>query len=164
MKSIILAIVVFSFCLVNSSRAEIEVIVDRFDGSTTVRTKPQAVFKRLHFTLLCRYTGEAQKTNAIIEIVLIGAYEQWTYLKCNTTHWLVDSKPFELPQPIHEGEVGRGFVMELLTIVPVPLSALQQMAVVKKVEFKVCNDEFMLNKGEMEDLRKFVGIFKSASK
>jgi len=96
--------------------------------------------------------------------MLISKSTRWQYLNCNTTHWLVDDKPFELPQPIHQGEVGSGYVIEFLLIQPVSLSAIQQMAAGKKVEFKVCNDEVTLNKGEMEDLRKFVGIFERPSK
>lgn len=163
MKIAVLAIITFSFCLANFSRGEIEVKVDRFDGSTTVQTKvptkPKTLVKRPRFDLIGRYTGEAQRTKPGIAIMLISLSEEWQYLSCNTTYWLVDDKPLGLPQPTHKGSIRSGFVVEYLIIAPVPLSALQQMAAAKKVEFKVCNDEFTLNKEEMADLRKFVGIF-----
>lgn len=86
MQRVVLAIVAFSFCLANSSQAEIEIKVDRFDGSTTVQTKPETAVKRLHFALLSKYTSEAQKNNATLSIMLISSSEQWQYLNCNTTH------------------------------------------------------------------------------
>ena len=45
---------------------------------------------------------------------------------------------------------------EFLTIHPLFLEQIRQMAQAKKIEFKICNDAFTASLEEMQDFRTFV--------
>ncbi len=96
-------------------------------------------------------------------INLQSSADSWRYLQCHHTGWLVDDKPFQLPQPIHDGSVGSGYVLEFLIIAPVTLKQIEQLARAKKVEFKVCNDEYTATTNEMDDFRVFLSKLREAA-
>lgn len=134
-------------------RAEIEVLHDRFSGDVTVRTKPTVASAKPSFLLVGAYEADGQPS---VAINLFIKAQSWVYLQCHRTYWLVDGKPFQLPQPTHDGRVHSGYVIEFLVISPVTINQIEQLAQAKKVEFKVCNDEYTANTTEMNDFRVFL--------
>jgi hypothetical protein len=75
-------------------------------------------------------------------MILPTRHAGWRYMECHNTCWLLDSTKFDLPQPVHKGHVGSGFVVEFLTINGLTLSQLEQMAQTQQLEFRICNDDF----------------------
>jgi|SRR4030042_827188 hypothetical protein len=156
---VLVAFVIFYPC---NSFAEIEINYNRFENETVVRTKP----------------GTARGTEKQPALVLIGSYDgqtptrpgggcsigfylespSWAYLSCHSVDCLADGSPVQLPPSKHRGRVGRGYVLEQISIV-VPFSIVEQLSKSGKVEFKLCTTEFTLGKSEMEDLRTFVEAF-----
>jgi hypothetical protein len=63
-----------------------------------------------------------------------------------------------LPSSKHDGKVGRGYVLEFITII-VPFTIIEQLSNCQKVEFKICNTEFPISNYELEDLKTFVEAF-----
>ena len=153
-------LVAFVICYPCNSFAEIEINYNRFNNTTVVRTKP----------------GTARGTEKQPALVLIGIYDgriptrvgcsigfylespSWAYLHCHSVDCLADGSPVQLPPSEHRGTVGRGFVLESISIM-VPFSIVEQLSKSEKVEFKLCTTEFTLGKSEMEDLRTFVEVF-----
>jgi hypothetical protein len=150
-----LHLLLFVFGLSVPLHAEIEVEHDRFDNSTTVKTKLTTERPRGKPRILLHGIYEKGQPVASVGIILITSSDNWRYIQCTQTHWLVDDKPFQLPQPTHKGSVGSGYVIEQLIIANVPIKQIEQLAQAKKVEFKVCNDEYMATTEEVKDF----GIF-----
>ena len=71
--------------------------------------------------------------------------------------WLVDGRPFSLPDATHDGSVSQfGGVHEHISISPVTMAQIESLARAKKVEWKVCNDEYTATVEELDDLRNFL--------
>ncbi len=84
--------------------------------------------------------------------------KHWAYLHCHSLSCLADGSPVKLPPSEHDGRVGRGYVMEFISVMT-PFSIIEQLSKCEKVEFKLCNTEFTLTKQEMQDLKTFVEAF-----
>jgi hypothetical protein len=153
MKHTAFSLLVFALGLSAPLHAEIEVIHDSLSNKTTVRTKPKASMTSPSILVLGSYGGG----QPVVSIILATAAKSWRYRQCHQTQWLVDDQPFQLPQPNHYGSVGSGYVSEYLVIDQVPLKKIEQLAQAKKVEFKLCNDEYTATTEEVKDF----GIFLS---
>ena len=70
--------------------------------------------------------------------------------------WLVDNHPVGLPRPSHEERTGEGFVAEFLTICPLSLEQMWQMAQAHKIECTICHDTFTVSPEELQDFLTFV--------
>jgi hypothetical protein len=159
MKHTAFSLLVFALGLSAPLHAEIEVIHDRFSNRTTVRTKPKAVERTPSILILGSYEGGQPVTS----IVLATSAENWRYRQCHQTQWLVDDQPFPLPQPKHGGSVGAGYVAEYVMIHHVPLKKIEQLAQAKKVEFKICNDEYTATTEEVKDFGIFLSKFQASA-
>ena len=144
----------FALCFSVPLHAEIEVLHNRFSGRVTVRTKPKApTTRRPRIALIGSHNAEGEPS---VLLMVVSTAKSWRYLECHHTYWLADDKSLWLPQPIHNAQIGAGFVIETLLIAPVTIEQIEQLAQAKKVEFRVCNDEYEATAEEMNDLRDFL--------
>jgi hypothetical protein len=145
-----------------NSLAEIKIQYDKFKDMTVVSTDPKRtkIGTKLHptLTLLGTYPSQIPSTPKICELGFILTNPSWAYLDCHHLDCLVDGSPVKLPPSKHHGTVGKGSVLEQVSVW-VPFSITEQLSKSQKVEFKLCNTEFTLTKEEMQDLRTFVEAF-----
>ena len=77
------------------------------------------------------------------------------YSECKSVDWLADDQPFTLQVARHnETDLKDGFVLEQVGLSEVRESDFRNLAVAKKVEYRICGDEFTLGPGELSDMRK----------
>jgi hypothetical protein len=156
---ILMAVVIF---YPHNSLAEIEIKYDRFKDRTIVQTDPKktGIGTKLQpaLSLVGFYSGQ---TPSIPNACLLGfvlTNPSWAYLRCHSLYCLADGNPIELPSSKHRGDVGRGYVIEQVSVW-ISFSIIEQLSKSEKVEFKLCNTEFTLTKNQMQDLRTFVEAF-----
>jgi hypothetical protein len=143
------------------SFAGIEIKYDKFTNKTTVRTDPKKVAGTViqpALILIGSYEGETPSKPAECTLAFALRSSSWAYLRCHQVYCLVDGKPVVLPSSKHDGKVGRGYVLEFITII-VPFTIIEQLSNCQKVEFKICNTEFPISNYELEDLKTFVEAF-----
>jgi hypothetical protein len=90
-----------------------------------------------------------------VALLLSARFPRWQYRQCHRTGWRVDNTPLELPQPSYEGKTGEGFVAEFLTIQPLTIGQMRQMAQATMIACTICNEEFTASPEEMQDFRTF---------
>ena len=123
-------------------------------------TNTQGTLGRLNISFL-GLPSSTSKASPYITIFLGGGFEKWAYLECFHIKWLIDGRPLSLPEATHDGSVSSsGGVVETLTISSVSMKQIELMARAKKIEFKVCNDEYSVSTEELEDLRTFFSKIK----
>jgi hypothetical protein len=167
MRRYILVACLIAMCVhITPLYGEIEVKHDRFTKGVTVQTKPHGSSSRPSLFLFAVLGGIPQvsivegrmifKMTPSVTIQLWSmSHTGWQYLSCHSLYWLVDGKSFPLPQPRHEGDAESGYVLEFLEIKDVEVSQIETLAKAKRVEYKVCSDEFVVSPAEMNDLRTF---------
>ena len=142
-------------CSALSAGAELEVTHDRASGDTTIKTKVRGATATPHLSLYALLPASPQDPPTVA-LLLSASFGSWHYRECHRTVWLVDNHPLDLPQPSHEGRTGEGFVAEFLTIRPLYLEQMRQMAQAHKIEFTICHDAFTVSPEELQDFRTFV--------
>jgi hypothetical protein len=161
MKKLILLAMVVILIIWTHSFAEIEIKYDRFKNRTAVWTDPKKTMGtsiQPALVLIGGYDGQTPSRQGECQLGFVLKTSSWAYLRCHSIHCLADGKPVELPPSKHEGTVGRGFVVEHISIT-IPFNIAEQLSKCEKVEFKLCNTEFTLTKEEVQDLRTFVEAF-----
>jgi len=144
-----------------NSFAEIEIKYDRFKNKTVVRTDPKKTAGTViqpALVLIGTYDGQTPSRPGECLLGFALRSPSWKYLRCHSINCLADEKPVELPHSKHDGSVGRGYVIEHVSI-SIPFNIVEQLSKCEKVEFKLCNTEFSLSRYEMEDLKTFVEAF-----
>jgi hypothetical protein len=125
-------------------RAELEVVYDHFNGSTTVQTKRQDIISigRPEIILVGVFAKEGGQP--AIGMGLLVTDPRLHYRQCHTTEWLVDNQPISLPQPeFSPGADKRGLLSrDLLKILPLTLEQVVRLTHAQKIEYRVCRDEF----------------------
>lgn len=155
--------VILIFCAHNSF-AEIRIKYDRSKDKTKVQTTPKTTpgtVSHPGLVLVGFYDGQTpSKPGSCTLAFAVVSMQGWAYLRCHSINCLADGKRVELPPFEHRGEVRKaGGVFEFISTV-VPFNLVEQLSNSQKVEFKLCNTEFVPTKQEMEDLRTFVDAFK----
>jgi len=74
-------------------------------------------------------------------ILLHGTFDGWRYLKCNSTHWLLDGKPISLSQSIYDGDVLGGSTVYESVTQPLSKAQFRRFASAAEIEFQVCGDD-----------------------
>jgi hypothetical protein len=76
-------------------------------------------------------------------LVMTPVETGWRYLNCHRTAMLVDGQPFPLPEPDHDGNIGRSSITETVVFY---LNREQVAALTAALEIKirVCTDVFTL--------------------
>lgn len=142
---------VVCFALVSVASAQ-SVEVDRFTGVTKIRdTVPGGQWNPSLMLSAMIKGGRVQS----LSIGIVSQSDEWKYLKCNNTHWLLNGKPLPLPQPDYDGDVLQaGGVMEFMWT-PVTLAQLKRISVAESFEYKICSDEVTVDAEGLESLQDF---------
>lgn len=146
----------------NTAAQTFEDSIDRFTGKRGIKyvAKPKMTAPTVS-TFVNVLDGEANSNLLITVFGFSRAGGSWKYLQCNQTHWLVDGNPFPTQGVIHRGKVIRGGVIEHLGQ-PLTLEQLDALAAATTIEFKICNDEFVMSKEDQEGLRQVAAAFAGA--
>ena len=158
MRSLSTALVLVC-CATLAAGAELEVTHDRASGDTTIKTKVRGATATPHLSLSAFLPASPQESPTVA-LLRSASFGSWHYQECHSTVWLVDKHPLDLPQPSHEGRTGEGFVAEFLTIRPLYLEQMRQMAQAHKIEYTICHDAFTARPEELQDFRTFVDTVK----
>jgi len=141
---------------------------DRFEDKTTIEIDATLFTKKTNSRTQPRicatisYPGQSRPKNLpAVNIILSSINEDWKYLNCHSTYCLVDGKPLELPKTEHYGDVmGGGKVIEII-YVSVPYSTFVKMCEARKIEFKICNTEFIISEFEKTCLKQVKALYES---
>jgi hypothetical protein len=143
----------FSVPVMAQDSDNVKVETDRFTGRTSVSVK-QPVFMPSHgnvsFTAIA--IKEKDRDAGITSVGFFSYNEDWQYLSCNSIYFLVDGKPFKYMFTDHENKVLSGRVLENHRVF-FTIKQFHELANSKKVEMKICNDEFEFSPEFMNDLR-----------
>jgi hypothetical protein len=128
---------------------------DRFKNQTSVDLVPKTADYRRgpnNLSVSYEYAGTTPAIPPFVSVWLVYQADTWEYLKCYGLTWLLDGRTTLSPKTNHEGDVGRGYVLEIITSL-IPVSQFLQIVNAKTVEGKLCNTEFALTIEQMEALR-----------
>lgn len=127
--------------------------VDRFTGVREITYKSSAKIQ-----LGVPYVFASAKTKDAVTVFnvtfLIGSFRGrndvtgWKYLRCHRVNWLVDGTPLQTDETMHNGQVARGGVNEIIQQ-PLTLGQMQKLGSASTVEYRICNDEFQLSADEI---------------
>ena len=156
-RSYKLAIALLAIAACSSATGAIESQEDRFTGSYSIHTKPYpAPSPAFGFAWL--YVEDKGGKVDTLGILMFTTSESWRYLECHGTAFLADGKPLDLGSEIRgPGKVGSGYVTEIL-IINTALAKLKMAAQARKIEYKVCNDEYVMSDSDLADLKEFVHL------
>lgn len=79
----------------------------------------------------------------------------WSWLKCHRIDMLIDGRPAQLGEPQHTGDVSSAWIVEHV-LVTVPAQTLRRMNTARTIEWRLCRDEFIWPRHEMEQFDLFV--------
>lgn len=141
---------------------------DRFENKTTVSLDAgrfgdkvnQHTQPRIRASI--EYAGQVRPKNLPdVAIMLSSINKDWKYLNCHSTYCLVDDKPLKIPETTHLGDVlGGGQVFEAIYVY-VPYSIFVKLCEARKIEFKICNNEFVISEFEKTCLKQVKALYES---
>jgi hypothetical protein len=113
--------------------------IDRFSGAATMETQFRgAPLAGMTPNFSAIVSGQIKSS----KLSFIGSFNSWRYLTCFATFILADGQRVATGKQEHVGDVGSGFVVELINV-PLAAAAIAQLGAASKIEFKVCNDEMV---------------------
>ena len=124
---------------------------DRFTGDTTVVYSDGISLEEP--TLLVQTS--APRSDILFQLAFVGL-DGWRFLKCGSFHFLIDGKPKDLGNPIWIRDVLTGSSVVERATFTLQNSTLEQLAKAAKIEYKVCNDEYIFTPVQMDGLKEFV--------
>jgi len=135
-----------------------EVKYDRFLKSTSVSTNsPRSLgWSATYPSVVMTVKGGASADQEAILILTAASDAGWRYLRCHLFHMLADGEPVALGESRHSGEVARGSAVIEQIIVPVRLDDLRVAAAAQRIEYRICNDEYVAPEEFLCKLRGFV--------
>jgi len=153
-KSITLALSLT--CMSIGAQAEIKIKTDRFTGLTQIETIPDRKTMDLgrpipNFAARVGNRDGVQKK--AVRVIFMSKSEDWKYLKCHSTYWLINGAPTKFGKVVHDGNVGKGFIVESIEQ-HMTVEQFAKIAAAKKVEVRICNDEFQFTEQDLTDARK----------
>jgi len=137
--------------------------VDRFTGQHEVSWLRVGQGSGLYANFVARADKSGSFKGSTPVILLTRYGRSWKYLKCHDTFWLADGKRVATLDTRHDGSVYSGGVNETI-ISQFSYEQFQTLAAAQNVEYKVCNDEFMLYPAEMEGLKQVGQAIATSSK
>ncbi len=149
------AVLILVCCSALAAVADIEVTHDRASGDTAIKTSVRGATATPHISLYA-IVPASTKDPPTVALLLSVRFPRWHYRQCHRTSWRVDNTPLELPQPSYDEKTGEGFVAEFLTIQPLTIGQMRQLAQATRIVFTICNDEFTASPEEMQDFRTFM--------
>lgn len=149
-----------------AAHADPEVKYDRFKKQTTVTSdKLYAVGSQTygaqmpqHFINAIAVLQDSREHDSMAFAITNFHAGGWAYLQCSDVSWLVDDQPFDFGkmQPRRDTMHGDAVAEEFMGIIS--HKQLAQLAAAKKIEWKICNDEFKLNDEGVAHIRKFLSV------
>lgn len=132
----------------------INVEADRFTGTTKIQTDMKSLSHWGNGPDIIWHASV--KGHALEEagIVIAFSHRDWQYLQCHDVKWLVDGEPLQTADADQDGQVQTGYVQEFVSM-PLTLPQIAKFMVAKKVEFRVCNDEFAFDSAQIADMQQF---------
>ena len=135
---------------------------DRFTGNTTFAYESKFSIKHHDYVLMpaslfVHATYASDKPESFSMMILtnssIGRSGRggWRYLGVDNIHWLVDGKPFQLPQVVTQRNTQRGFVTEAF-VQPLTREHARALGAASSVEFRIGQDEFQLSENDFAGL------------
>lgn len=146
------------------SHAKVEKKHDRFKNKTAVVLEHEfgqgAGHSRPRIVMIGAFDGDRPaappKDGFLFSISFVN--DEWEYMKCSSVSMLIDGRPIQPPDLDHDGDVGRGYVIERLRA-PSPLSFARAIASAQsKIEMKVCTDEFVLPLTLAAEVKQFLNL------
>ncbi len=144
-----------------SSRGNVEVKYDRFKWKTDLTSTLQQPTPHGGNDVNSFYTWSIHLNAAVKEgslaepptLMFLFARNRWEYLNCHDLNFLVDGKPYELASTF-KSTMERGAAVEVL-FVPLTRQQLTQLGAAKKVEYRICRDEYTLDSTALQDIKDF---------
>lgn len=135
---------------------------DRFTASTVVELRPllgglpRGDFRPRLF-VIASWKRDSKEPVRTMALGLGGAWPVWRYLDCHSLYWLADGVPVDLGSVAHDGDVlADGSVIEHVWATEAPFDGVKKLAYARKVEFRICEDEYVVSEAELMDLRGIV--------
>ncbi|OOF49290.1 hypothetical protein BKK54_09165 [Rodentibacter genomosp. 1] len=102
--------------------------------------------------------SEVKKEKTNLNMISISReFTDWNYLKCHNTAWLVDGKPIK---PITNKMNPKTLIHPVRVKEEIDVlfsnADMKKFSKAKKVEYKVCNDEFILTEEELSGLKQVI--------
>lgn len=143
------AVILCAILATSITYADVREKVDRFTGETTIKGSPPpngtgALSPGVTVSVKPDGTYTA-------EVYLISSGTTWRFLQCHDTHWLVDSKPFSLPEVTHKGVPMMGIVVEMEVSPGVTLDQIAAIGASQSVEFEVCGEQGAFTASDISD-------------
>lgn len=79
----------------------------------------------------------------------------WRYLGTRTIYWLIDGQRLEVDQPVYDGQVKRGFVIEFFKQF-FTRAQFERLANAHTIEFRIGADEFSLSRADIASLKEIL--------
>jgi len=152
-------IAVVALCYTLSVGA-VDIQEDRFDGSTRIVGGAPASEGQPGLTMLAVIRRGKLST---LSLGIHSHSEEWKYLHCNTTKWLVNGRPYVLPQPKHDGSVSAYGVSEFMWS-KLTFAQLKRLSIAESMEYKVCNDEANVDQEGLDNIQDFAIAIENALK
>ena len=138
-----------------ASHGEVITKHDRFRNTTTMTYAQPARSDIVEFHAFSVFDGESPASKRRNTIMLSSTSESWKYLRCRSVDFLIDGKLFSAPAPNHDGRAGRGYVLEFLSF-SIPTEVIKKIGAAQLVEYRVCNDEYVLGVDDIKGLAELV--------
>ncbi len=161
MRAISICVLLAASALSTAHAQEVSDDTDRFTGAREIKYQSPPAFGGPQVSSYINLKGDGGKSfYSIVSVYTSSRAGGWQYLRCKTMHWLVDGQPFQMPEPVYQGSVLTGGVLEhfVLNMSQDQMRALAQAAT---VEFKICNDEFKLSPTDHNGLRQVIESYGS---
>ncbi len=98
------------------------------------------------------YPGKAPSIPDLVSITFVSKSTDWQFLKNHDVILLLDGQERLNPTTTHDGEVGKGYVLEFVSAV-VTTREFLQVANATKVQVQLFTTEFSLSDAQLEGLR-----------
>lgn len=130
---------------------------DRFEQRTKITyDMPGSAFNGyMDFTVMSDFSTKGRWA-PVYSMMLTITGQEWKYLHCHEMDWLVDGKPMNFWSTRYDDQMGSGdYVMEFFNITP-KRTSLEALAKASKVEYRICNTEYVLTRDELDGIRKML--------
>lgn len=151
-----LAIAILCSALSAQANADVGRSFDKFTGRTSwiADEKPERPKGEMSPQVLL----VLDKNGAFREaaILLHGTFDGWRYLKCNSTHWLLDGKAITLNPSKYDGDVISGGTVYESVAQPLSKAQFMRFASAAEIEFQVCGDDSSFTVDDVLDFQELV--------
>jgi hypothetical protein len=99
----------------------------------------------------------AESKNDGVGLAVVNYTSDWHYLQCHEIDFLLDGKPFApVAKPISNSNVLQAGLLAEHFFIPLTRQELETLTSAKKVEWKICNDEYVLQEKYVPNLADYL--------